>query len=67
MAGRVTLITGASAGIGYELAKAFARAKHRLALVARRGELLKTLSDEIVASGGEQPIVIVCDLRKADD
>ena len=63
---QVTLITGASAGIGYELARIFAAAKHRVALVARRAERLQALADEIVASGGEQPIVIACDLRKSD-
>jgi hypothetical protein len=66
MAGRVTLITGASAGIGYELAKHFADARHRLALVARRGDRLQELSDDIVARGGERPIVIVCDLQRFD-
>jgi len=66
MAGRITLITGASAGIGYELAKTFADAGHRLALVARRDDRLQALSDEIVAMGGERPIVIACDLQNSD-
>ncbi len=66
MAGRVTLITGASAGIGCELARIFARAGHRVALVARRAERLQALADEIVAAGGEQPLVIICDLAKPD-
>src|SRR5258708_38689409 len=66
MAGRVTLITGASAGIGCELARIFARAGNRLALVARRAERLQTLASEIAAAGGERPIVIACDLRKPD-
>jgi short-subunit dehydrogenase len=66
MAGRITLITGASAGIGHELAKVFAAAKYRLALVARRGDRLQALSEEIVAMGGERPIVIACDLQKSD-
>ncbi len=66
MAGRVTLITGASAGIGYELSRIFARAGHRVALVARRAERLQALADEIVAAGGEQPLVIICDLAKPD-
>jgi len=66
MAGRVTLITGASAGIGCELARIFARAGHRIALAARRAERLQALADEIVAAGGQRPIVIACDLRKAD-
>ena len=66
MTGRVTLITGASAGIGCEFARIFARAGKRVALVARRADRLQSLADEIVAAGGEQPIIIACDLRTAD-
>jgi short-subunit dehydrogenase len=66
MAGRVTLITGASAGIGCELARIFARAGHRVALVARRADRLQTLAAEIVAAGGQNPIVIPCDLHQPE-
>ena len=60
MTERVTLITGASAGIGTELARVFASHGHRLALVARRGDRLEALAAEITASGGVAPIVIPC-------
>jgi short-subunit dehydrogenase len=63
---RVTLITGASAGIGTELARVFASNGHRVALVARRADRLKTLSGEITAAGGAAPIVISCDLEQSD-
>ena len=66
MTERVTLITGASAGIGTELARVFASNGHRVALVARRGDRLKTLADEIAARGGAAPIVIVCDLEQPE-
>ncbi len=66
MTGRVALITGASAGIGYELAKIFAGNGHRVALVARRLDRLQALSEEIVASGGKQPLIVACDLQLAD-
>ena len=66
MTERVTLITGASAGIGTELARVFASNGHRLALVARRADRLKTLSGEITAAGGAAPIVISCDLEQSD-
>ena len=60
----VTLITGASAGIGVELARVFARNGHKLALVARREDRLRMLADEIAATAVGRPIVIVDDLTK---
>lgn len=67
MTERVTLITGASSGIGAELARVFASNGHRLALVARRADRLEALAGEIGgASGGAAPIVIPCDLEQAD-
>ncbi|MDB5633967.1 MAG: short-chain dehydrogenase/reductase [Tardiphaga sp.] len=66
MTERVTLITGASAGIGAELARVFASHAHRVALVARRADRLQELADEIVAGGGATPIIIPCDLEQAD-
>ncbi len=62
----VTLITGASSGIGTELARVFAAHKHRVALVARRADRLNALAAEIIAAGGVSPIVIPCDLGQAD-
>jgi short-subunit dehydrogenase len=62
----VTLITGASSGIGAELARVFASKGHRLALVARRADRLETLAGEIAAAGGARPIIIPCDLEAPD-
>jgi short-subunit dehydrogenase len=62
----VTLITGASAGIGTELARVFASNGHRVALVARRADRLAALAGEITASGGAAPVVIPCDLEQSD-
>jgi short-subunit dehydrogenase len=60
----VTLITGASAGIGVALARVFARHGHEVALVARREDRLRTLADEIAARGARRPIVIADDLAR---
>src|SRR5260370_719398 len=54
---RVTLITGASAGIGTELARVFASNGQRLALGARRADRLVKLAREIAAAGGAAPSV----------
>ncbi|HZL40598.1 MAG TPA: SDR family oxidoreductase [Pseudolabrys sp.] len=62
----VTVITGASSGIGAELARVFARNGHELALVARRQDRLSALADEIAAAGNIKPLVIVADLQRND-
>jgi len=45
------LITGASGGIGYELARLFARERHNLILVARSGDKLAHAATELRALG----------------
>ena len=52
--GKTALVTGASIGIGRGIALGLAREGVRLALVARRGNLLEELAGEIVAAGGSQ-------------
>ncbi len=66
MTERITLITGASAGIGAELARVFASNGHRVALTARSADRLIALAGEITAAGGAAPIVIPCDLEQPD-
>lgn len=66
MAERVTLITGASAGIGAELVRVFASNGHRVAMVARRADRLQALAQEITGKGLPAPIAITCDLEQAD-
>ncbi|HEU0085226.1 MAG TPA: SDR family NAD(P)-dependent oxidoreductase, partial [Bradyrhizobium sp.] len=58
MAKRVTLITGAAAGIGAELARVFASHGHRLALVDRNARGLAALADQLAAAGSAMPILI---------
>jgi uncharacterized protein len=62
----VTLITGASAGIGTALARVFAAHGHELVLVARREDRLKALADTIVAAGRPRPVVLALDLGRRD-
>ena len=49
---QVIIITGASSGIGWALAKEFCRHGARLGLVARRDEKLRQLCEEIRSAGG---------------
>jgi uncharacterized protein len=62
----ITLITGASAGIGAELARVFAAHGHELVLVARRQDRLEVLADEIAATGKPRPVVLPADLEQRD-
>lgn len=62
----VTIITGASSGIGAELARVFARHGHELVLVARRANLLDGLADEILSSGRPRPCVLAIDLGRPE-
>jgi len=64
-------LTGASSGIGVALARCYARAEPRggltLALMARRGEALAAVADEIRASFGQTVVVYQGDVRNAPD
>jgi short-subunit dehydrogenase len=62
----ITLITGASAGIGVALAWTFARQGHGLMLVARREQNLLRLADEIAAQGYVRPLCLAADLSRSD-
>jgi uncharacterized protein len=50
----IALITGASSGIGLELAKLFARDSHDLALVARSYDKLKHIAEDLQKTYGVQ-------------
>lgn len=56
------VVTGASEGIGAELARVFASKGHEVALVARRRDRLEQLADEIAGNGARRPTVIELDL-----
>jgi short-subunit dehydrogenase len=62
----VTLITGASAGIGTALAHVFATHAHDLVLVARREQKLNELADSIAAQGRRRPTVLALDLARPE-
>ncbi len=58
----VALVTGASSGIGQELARVLAREGHDLVLVARREPELRALGDELSKRYGATSTVITADL-----
>jgi uncharacterized protein len=60
----LALVTGASAGIGLELARELARHGHDLVLTARRVEPMQALAEEL-RRGGTEATVIAADLSRA--
>jgi short-subunit dehydrogenase len=61
----VTLITGASSGIGAALGREFAAHGHECVLVARRKPQLEALAGELSTAHGRRPHVLALDLLAA--
>ena len=59
---RTAIVTGCSVGIGREVARVLAAEGVAALVVARRGELLKTLQDEIEGAGWVRPHALAIDL-----
>lgn len=66
MAEQIALITGASSGIGWELAKVFAQHGHPVVLVARSTEKLEQLAQELHSSFRVHAFAITADLAQSD-
>ena len=64
--GKTALVTGASMGIGRGIAKALGAEGVRLALVARRINLLEEVAGEITTAGGSAPVLIQQDFMAED-
>ncbi|MDO5505117.1 MAG: SDR family oxidoreductase [Pseudoxanthomonas suwonensis] len=60
------IVTGASAGIGRELARGLAAEGHALVLVARRAEALAALAEELRQAHGIQALPLAIDLAGVD-
>ena len=60
------LVTGASAGIGQEIARELARRGHGVTLVARREDRLQALAGELASEHGVRAEALPCDLQDPD-
>ena len=61
---KTALITGASFGIGLELARIFARENHNLVLVARSADRLRQLASELEKAHGTRSLILAVDLTE---
>ncbi|MFM9886110.1 MAG: SDR family NAD(P)-dependent oxidoreductase [Burkholderiales bacterium] len=61
ISGKTGLVTGASSGIGRSIALALGAEGVRVAITARRRERLDELAAEIVAKGGQKPVIVEAD------
>ena len=63
--GQTAIVTGASSGIGLEIALALHREGARLVLVARGRQALEELRDQVQGEGGKAEVVVM-DLEKLE-
>ncbi len=67
LTGKVTIITGASAGLGEQFATGFAESGSDVVLAARRIELLEKIAKRLEASYGITALPVQTDVRKEED
>jgi short-subunit dehydrogenase len=65
--GKSVLVTGASSGIGEELALQLARTGAQLTLAARRKDRLESLAQKIADQGSARPRIVECDVTRDGD
>lgn len=63
---RTCIVTGASSGIGAEIARELTRRGHGVTLVARREGPLRSLADELAGGHGVRAEVVTADLTDPD-
>lgn len=65
--GKVAVVTGASSGLGKQMARALARQGASLAILARRYERLEEFKPELEKLGAKKVLPIKCDITSTDD
>ena len=63
---KVALVTGASRGIGYAIARLLNEEGCRLTIVGRRKHLLEQVADELAKQAGQRPLIVAEDITDRD-
>src|SRR5574344_1949448 len=63
---KVAVVTGASTGLGVQMAKALANQGANIVLLARRKELIEKNAIEIAEKFNVKTLAIVCDITKTE-
>lgn len=67
LSGQVAVVTGASTGLGLQMAKAFASQGANLVLLARREQRLKENADALTKEFGVEVLALKCDITVTDE
>ena len=67
LSGKVAVVTGASSGLGQQMARAFARQGADLAILARRVERLEEFKKELEKEYKIKVLAVKCDVTKTED
>ena len=67
LAGQVAVVTGASSGLGKQMALALARRGAKLAILARRVERLEEFKPELLAAGAPEVLALKCDVTLTEE
>ncbi|MBQ9017905.1 SDR family oxidoreductase [Candidatus Saccharibacteria bacterium] len=65
--GRVAVVSGASSGLGQQMALAFARQGANLVILARRVERLAEFEPKLREAGAEDVLAVRCDVTSTED
>ena len=65
--GKVAVVSGASSGLGQQMALALARQGASLAILARRMERLEEFKPKLLKEGAKEVLPIKCDVTSTDD
>ena len=65
--GRVAAVTGASSGLGQQMALALARQGASLVIMARRMERLEEFKPKLLKEGAKEVLAIKCDVTSTED